>query len=187
MRPTPLAILTCAALAACADAEGTSSDTSDAGVEACIPREATDLIALDAWEVVTADADPLADHRPEEVVCPSPAELLETGVMEIDTEFCNYFSVSQPLLEDVRPCERLQAVFTHEPLTNDEPAEAHVALLIGGELVWEEALRIPQPSNVLSPEWEVTEAIPAGTPIVVHLHNHGVNNYRLLSVRRLAE
>jgi hypothetical protein len=58
----------------------------------------------------------------------------------------------------------------------------HAALALGGDVIWE--VEIPIPGEPQFHELDVTldRAYPEGTELVFHLHNHGINNYRLLPV-----
>ena len=67
--------------------------------------------------------------------------------------------------------------------TAPEAAEAHVAVLLGEQLVWETTLPIPTPSAVHDVEVPASAAASQGTPVVIHLHNHGSNAWNLGHLR----
>lgn len=70
----------------------------------------------------------------------------------------------------------------HFELSADEPAEAHAALLVDGMPFFEERIPIPQVGGLISRQVRAARAIPAGTPIYFHLHNHGANSWSLVEV-----
>ena len=70
----------------------------------------------------------------------------------------------------------------HSNLEADEPAEAHAALRIADELVWEDYIPIPTDSAMMTARIEHHPAFAQGAPVVFHLHNHGSNSWNLLEV-----
>ena len=145
------------------------------------------LIVHTAWQPTQAADDPLASHRPDEVRCPDWARPIEPPVQEIATDDCNYASLAQPSLRPLFAGERVAVEYWHLQLWAEEPAEAHVALHIGDWLVFEDQIAVPGSEAFYSRGAVVPHDIPAGTPVVFHLHNHGQNSWRLLSVERRAE
>ena len=149
----------------------------------CTPNtDLTSLVDNTLWRQLSAAEDPHADHRPERIDCPDEQLALEGTVLEIDTGKCDYVSVTQALLIDVQPCDTIQAVLTHEALFDVTPATAHVAISMGGQVVFEQEPPIPSPSGLLTPTWQLPQGASAGDPVVFHLHNHGVNTWNLLSL-----
>jgi hypothetical protein len=67
-------------------------------------------------------------------------------------------------------------------LNAPEPAEAHVAILIGDQVQWETMVAIPQPAQVLDLAWHTPIAIEVGDPVRFHLHNHGQNHWGLNAI-----
>ena len=60
-------------------------------------------------------------------------------------------------------------------------AEAHVAIQIG-DWLFEETVAIPGPEQSYNPSCMAPKDFLLGTPVVFHLHNHGVNSWRLLKI-----
>ncbi|MCB9565889.1 MAG: hypothetical protein H6710_01455 [Myxococcales bacterium] len=176
----PLAL----ALACAAGPQGTTEGASEAsGASSTGPAgEPAELVIADAWEQVDGASDPLADHRPDPVECGLAGIFVESGELEIDTNFCNYAMVVQPGLVPVPAGSTLTIKLRHYDLTAAAPASAHVALLIGGEIVWEKMIVIPGPAEVISVDVPAPTAQPAGVPVHFHLHNHGQNNWILTGV-----
>ncbi len=136
----------------------------------------------DAW-VVLEEGDPFEEHRPAEPDC-AFGWWVEDEVVEVDTGLCGYLAIEQALANDLWPGERISSVFAHDALVADGPASTHAALVLGGRMVWELELAIPQADGVHPIEFSVQDPLPAGTRAVFHLHNHGANNYRLFPLER---
>ncbi len=167
------------ALAACGGSDAPlRANASDAG-------SAASLIDNGQWEPVSAEADPLAQHRPSEVVCPQGAYLEEDGALEVQTGYCNYLAVAQPVLDALRAGDVLRIVLWHDRLVAD-PAEAHAALWLGDEVTWEREVAIPSDAAVYDEEIVVERDVPRGTRVGFHLHNHGYNAWSLVSIERHA-
>ena len=147
--------------------------------------EPLDLTDPHLWTQLSAEEDPFGDHRPVEVSCDEEDGLtVESGLLEIDTTFCNYASLVQPSLTTVDLGEVLEVLVYHGSLTSSEEAEAHVALMLGEQVVWEQQIGIPSGSGVYSVEVDAALSAPAGTSVVFHLHNHGANSWNLGHFRR---
>ncbi len=155
------------------DIEVTSTDTASAY---------TPLIDVDAWVEQSSADDSLADHRPDPVSCPSNSWYDENGALEVQTGYCNYLSVSQPLLTDLKKWDQIHLVLWHSQLRFSEPADAHVAISIGNTIVWEQTVAIPANAEIYDLNFPVMFDVSQGTEIEFHLHNHGFNTWSLLSL-----
>ena len=157
------------------------SEGTTAGMEVADPTEGemTPLILTMAWQPVPAAQDPLAGHRPAEVSCPLGGWLYEPQGLEINTARCNYAMFGQPARVAIVPGARVVASLYHFDLIADEPATAHVALLLGDHLVWEKEVAIPGKANAYTIDVTLPFAVEAGTPVYFHLHNHGQNTWTL--------
>lgn len=167
---------------ACAD----GSDDGEAGAESAGTTEDTEpfraeLVFPELW-IADPDADPFADHRPTEVRCEF-GFYSEFGVFEIDTGRCNYGVFSQPVAVDVPEGTTLELALVHDDLVSETPAVAHIALALPDVVVWEAEVEIPAAFGILDSSDVPLPAIPKGTPMTLHLHNHGFNAYRLVVVR----
>ncbi len=140
------------------------------------------LVSGEAWTAAGIEDDPLADERPATVDCPTATWGLEAGGLEIQTGACNYFFVTQPSLAAIAEGDAIDVVVFHQYLDAAEPAEGHVAILVGDAVVWEAFVAIPADANVLEARVVVERAWPAGTPVGIHLHNHGYNAWTVLDV-----
>jgi hypothetical protein len=164
-----------------------SAGSTGAGPTTGEPRERAPLVDHARWAVVDAADDPLADHRPAEVDCGSTGAFSEGRAYEIDTGLCNYLARSQPSLVEIRAGDRLFVAAFHDTLAATEAGQAHFALLVGGTVVWERFVDIPASPAIVEAtpfqdELLIDVDVPAGTPVDLHLHNHGYNTWTLLDV-----
>jgi hypothetical protein len=157
--------------------ESTGSDPTGTTASDPTGGERVALVTPMAWTQVAAADDPLADHRPAAVMCPLGAWVFEEQGLEVSTATCNYGMFTQPSLVDVAAGARLTASVYHFDLVAEEPATAHVALLIGEAVIWEEDIAIPGPANAFTIDLPAASAWPKGTPVYFHLHNHGQNTW----------
>lgn len=151
------------------------------------------LVALEAWERVDdASEDVFGAERPDGLVC-DPVLGIGTEffgadeVLELNTDYCNYATVRQPSLRSIAAGETVAVRFWHYELTHPAPAEAHLAIAIDGEARWEERIPTPAPAAFVDGEIAIDRALPAGTDIQVHVHNHGANSYDLLALEVVAD
>ena len=103
--------------------------------------------------------------------------MYEPQGLEVSTATCNYGMFSQPALVDIAAGARLTASVYHFDLVAEEPATAHVALLIDEQVVWEQDIAIPGKANAFMIDLPAPKAWPKGTPVYFHLHNHGQNTW----------
>lgn len=142
-------------------------------------REFTTLIDQDMWEVVPEAEDPLAEHRPAAFDCGPSAWFLEADMVEVDTTLCNYLALRQPTLAAIELGMPMHVGLYHFDLVAPEQAQAHVAILIEGEVVWEEFVEIPATARIYDIEFDAPLSAPAGAEMILHLHNHGQNQWAL--------
>lgn len=174
-----------AGIAACGEAGAESEDAADADSSSSAGdhgRELpVDLVWPELW-VPDPSADIAPTHAPDPVACDVGFDD-ELGLFEVDTGLCNYGVFSQPMDAEVFVGERVEIVFTHDDLTAPEPAAGHLAIAIGDRVVWEIEVAIPKPYDIVQGEWIADAPIAAGTKVVLHLHNHGYNNWRVISIK----
>ena len=153
----------------------TSSDAS--GVPLDLEGDAP-LIDLGAFGMTSASDDPFED-RPSDIACEFGFGL-EDGFFEFESDLCRYGAFSQPALAPIRVGDTVDFLLLHENLVSSEPgSQAHVAIAFGEDIVYEARIDIPAEANFLDEQWVSTLDVPAGTPVHFHLHNHGINTYRL--------
>jgi hypothetical protein len=146
------------------------------------PGPPVPLVTPEAWEPTAAADDPFADHRPQYVQCELGWDV-ETGLFEVDTALCLYGAFTQATLAPIHAGDQLELVLLHDALYfEDGEATAHVAVVLGSEIAWETQLPIPSEAGQLRSSWTATEDLQIGSPVHFHLHNHGINNYRLVAL-----
>ena len=141
-----------------------------------------DLTRVDAWQAVAASEDVFADHRPTDVECGGAGAFVEDGILEVDTGRCTYFAASQPLLVDLKTNQTLLLTIYHDDLFSEVRGAAHLALVIEDDVLWETEIPIPAASRLVTYRIPVTRPYEVGRHLYFHLHNHGVNHWRLVSL-----
>ena len=126
------------------------------------------------------------DHpwRDEADPC-EPAHIVEeydgVQVIEIDTTACRNQTLTQPLAQSLAAGASLTIVGFHFSLTSTAPATGHFAVALGGNVIVDEKVEIPSPAGGFERIIELDEAVPAGTSVYWHIHNHGANRWILVS------
>jgi mono/diheme cytochrome c family protein len=139
----------------------------------------TDVLA---WTSQKAGRDSLADHRPTSVECPENSYYAEGQALEVETGYCNYLSLVQPTLGELKSGDTVHLVLWHGDLAFDEPASAHVAVTIGDRLLWETEVAIPTRAQIYDVRIPVEFDALEGSEVQYHLHNHGYNSWTLLQL-----
>lgn len=181
MRAALVALVAC--LAGC-------TSTPDDGL-VCIPLAAGrihPLVDFARFTVAAPEDDPWAAYRPADVTCPTsargPEVFGELPTYTIDTTACPYTTVVQPTLEDSCRGDSLFIWIWRFALTGPEGATSHLGVQIGDEPIWEIAVPIPADSDLVVENIPLTRDHPVGTPIYLHVRNHGSNSYQLLGLAR---
>ncbi len=142
--------------------------------------------ALDpqGWVPVDPADDPLADQRPADPWCLG-GWWVEVPFVEVDTGRCDWFSVTQPL--PVRGTgRRLRGGLAWDDLVPPEgeaSAEGLAVVFVGDREVFRHTQPIPSPAGFVSIDVDLPRGSRRNTPVVLHLHNHGVNHWRWLPLR----
>ena len=167
------------------EAEGSSAGASVSGEITTGSGEGSDPVSLvtpEAWARSEGD-DPFVDEQPASVDCDAGWGE-EDGVFEVNTDACDYGVFVQGALASIEEGDVLELLLVHDALFADGPAEAHMAIAIGSQIVWSETRALPYAADVLRPSWVASAAQPVGAPVSFHVHNHGANSYRLVSLTR---
>lgn len=101
-------------------------------------------------------------------------------VLSVYTDSCNWVTLEQPLLRDIRAGDEVAIRTFHFALTAPSGGEARVSLAIGDQLAFERRFLIPQPSGPANSIWVAPKDMPAGTRVLFHVDNHGSNEYLLV-------
>ncbi|MEM7160232.1 MAG: hypothetical protein AAF799_45760 [Myxococcota bacterium] len=155
-----------------------SSGEGSSGTQAGPPIS---LTLAGSWELDPAESDPFPDERPDWVQCEVGWDE-EIGAFEVDTELCAYGAFVQRSQVPIFEGDELEIIVLHDALWAEEPAEAHLALVFGDQLVWETRLQIPSEPAQIRESWTATADVPPATDVHWHVHNHGTNNYRLIDL-----
>ncbi|MCA9651080.1 MAG: hypothetical protein H6712_34750 [Myxococcales bacterium] len=163
---------------------GACEDEPDPPPEDPIP---VDLIQYDRWtRVAEVERDVFGAERPADAVCDEEGLLIESfgpdPVFEIQTDLCNYATIEQPTLVELRSGDTVSLRLWYYDLTAPSPAEAHLALAIDGQVEWEQLVPVPAPATLLDEDLVIERELPAGVPLQFHVHNHGFNSYELISI-----
>lgn len=140
------------------------------------------LIDPNEWVFLSEAEDVFLDHRPSQIDCGGTGYFVEDGILEIDTGRCNYFAANQPLLHDLVPADTLVVTIYHDHLFSADGGFGHLALSITENILWQTEIPIPSESRLFTAYIPVTRFYESGLPIAFHLHNHGVNHWRLVSL-----
>lgn len=156
-------------------------------VAAGCARERGPLVDLAAFTFVDAPDDPFED-RPATVDCPPVAVFVEVEPLslEVDTGLCDYATLMAPLLLDLGPRDVLDLRVGHGVLSANEPAVAHAAVQIGDWRVFDLQEPIPNGDRLYSELRVPAARFPAGTPVWIHVHNHGPNAWNFYLPSSLA-
>lgn len=176
------------------DAGSEQSEEEDAGAPdaaaapvdaaADVRRERLPLVDHRAWAELPVGEDPWND-RPSDATC---AEGFGYEIFQdqdsyvVDTSLCRYRTAEQPTLTEIRAGEEVVSQLWYFELFGPPGAEAHVALRIGERDLLDEVIPIPATSALLRAKFIADDPIPAGTPVMLHVHNHGANQYYLLEL-----
>jgi hypothetical protein len=149
---------------------------------ACAAAENEDLALPEDWSLVDAAEDPVPD-RPDGTACPERALVVEAGYLELDTAACGWITAMAPARHGTTLGDPLQVFAFHTALVAEETAEAVFSLYAEDTLLWEQRMTIPASGGFFEDEVILPRDLDAGTPLYVHVHNHGANSYRLAHVR----
>jgi hypothetical protein len=149
-----------------------------AALGGCSPTEGP-LTDPALWSLVPS-GDMFPDHAAAYTGCSfadAGSFYEEGGQLEVETGSCGYMTLEQPSLRAVPNGSSVAWVVAHADLIFAESAEAHVAISIADEVLWDFPVRIPFPSEVFALEATATSRAPLGAPVRIHLHNHGQNTW----------
>lgn len=150
-----------------------------------------DLIDNAKWAEVVLDSDPFhTDGAAAPEVCPPEdikSELTPEGVLfEVNTTFCAWLTVTQPLLADVPAGAQVNLVVRHAEIIDGETDyQLAVAMGAGANTVWSETVALFDRADEFQYSFTADRAYQAGDPVFFHLENHGVNTWNFVSMTAL--
>jgi len=148
-------------------------------------RDPFALVEQDAWVRVTDPGeDAFADQRPADAVCDDAGYYFDplAQTLEIKTEICDYPTLGQPSLAALAPGDVVTVFAFHDFLTAEEPAQGYLGMAIDGQIEWQHTVPIPSDFGSIEGQFTIDRALPAGTPVQFHVHNHGPNTWELIAV-----
>jgi hypothetical protein len=99
---------------------------------------------------------------------------------------CNWLTLEQPSLRDIRAGDQVEIRMRHATLTAPVPnGSATMAFSVGDTLAFEHEVLIPSDSDFPSTVWTAPKDYPKGTQLLFHVDNHGSNEYMLIEVNLL--
>ena len=154
------------------------------------PREQASLIDQDLWTPVESELTHLFPPKTEDHSCEEEGYKSEflggSYVFSVLTTFCDYIIVRQETLVDIQEGDTVKIRFWHSQLTAPFDYVAVANIVIDEEEIWREEFPIPLlESGISKSEWIATSDIPSGTPIYLHVNNHGNNEYSLVEIMLL--
>ena len=134
---------------------------------------------VDLTSFVEDGDHPFADVEGDPIVpCGAGGVTVEAGALEVRTGFCDPADVVSVLPEDAPAGAVVEVTVSHDNLLADG-GQAHLAVVVGDELVFEHGIAMPAASGLIQKRVTMTTAHAAGERIVFHVHNHGANAYAL--------
>ena len=136
------------------------------------------LVQGDLWSIADPTIDPFIHHLlAERIACGRSAYGEEYSAVEVNTGKCDYITLTQHLPHQIKSGDRLHVIAWHNPLYIPQISEAHIALSLGSDMLWQKDIVLPSGAQ----HWDevITSPIYAdiGTPIFVHIRNHGNNTW----------
>ena len=150
-------------------------------------RETAALLNQDLWTPVENELTHLFPPKTEDHSCEEEGYKSEflggSYVFSVLTTFCDYIIVRQETLVDIQEGDTVKIRFWHSQLTAPFDYVAVANIVIDEEEIWREEFPIPLlESGISKSEWIATSDIPSGTPIYLHVNNHGNNEYSLIEI-----
>jgi hypothetical protein len=161
----------------------------EADVPPPVPR--TSLVDMFAWSIVASENDPWGSSAPADGICDEEAIKGETTPdgdwFDVNTSFCDYVTVVQPLTVDVAVNTELHIGIYHFVLESAEgPFQFGVAIGDPAEVVWETTYDPDGETGTIEESWNAARAYTKGEAIYYHLSNHGSNNWSLTELTKSA-
>ena len=153
------------------------------GLTACGRPDWRDLALAEDWSLVAPADDPWPGRPPEAAACPERTAYEESGSIEIDTNLCDWVTLTAPARWAVAADEPVQMLFFHSALAAEAPTEAVMAIAFGETEVWSLTSPVPSASAFFTPDLTSPVDVEVGDPLVLHVHNHGANTYQLGHLR----
>lgn len=169
------------------------ADAGDVHDRADLPDGAAEptvheLVDNSAWVETLPQNDPFrtAGNALDDVCPPEDysAELTPEGVLfEINTTFCAWLTVTQPILQAIPMGAEVTLVVRHaEIVTGDSAYTLAVAIGDDAESVWSETVDAIADANEFRFTFAAQRTYQAGEAVYFHLRNHGVNTWNFVAL-----
>jgi len=146
------------------------------------PTTRTRLVEHHRWVLLT-EGDPFAHEDEAALPCDPAGYREEPPSFAVETGLCDHATFMQPTLAPARAGDLLHARAWHLPLFSPQVgAVAHLEVRVGERTLLEYRTDIPAEETTMFEYVELEEAVPAGTPVWFHVHNHGNNEWGLLEI-----
>jgi hypothetical protein len=173
-------------VAACAASGGSLApdpDPDSGTADAAVLAAPVELVDLGDFTEMDEAADPFAPMVPGHLPCTPPAFVIEqdpagSSTLEVRTDVCNFLTLQQPAQVPIRRGDSLRLLLWHNTLETLESAQAYAAISIDGAVVWSVDVAIPSAAVSYTPTWRASKNVPEGSPVLLHIHNHGANAWR---------
>ncbi|MEN0061987.1 MAG: hypothetical protein AAGA48_07520 [Myxococcota bacterium] len=146
-------------------------------IGACAQGEPVRVLDAANWVIVTDRSDPWALEAPPDADCSQSSFFEEEGYFEVSMEGCSWGTWTQPIPDSLNRGAQLEVELFHQDLWAPLPATAVVELAIGPDVVVEWSAAIPTASG----RYDLFGRAPRNLegPAFLHVHNHGLNSYRV--------
>ncbi len=174
-------------LSACAGANGTDPGrgTETGGSEGGATSQRAALeppleIPAEGWGPAPAAEDPFVEFEPGRLRCSPYAFRLEASWLEVTTTDCNYATLVYRFPRAVVPGDVIRGEVAWATLASLEPAIGTLAFATAREgVLWTHEVSIPGQADIVSVEFTLGLAAPAGSALYFHVRNHGYNAWQL--------
>lgn len=109
--------------------------------------------------------------------------VVEDGAVELDTSICGWITVETTAAVAVEAGAEIDLFALHAALTAEAPAEAEFGVRVEDRVLWEVHRPIPSTDAYFAETFPSPVAIAEGDRLLLHVHNHGANTYRLGHLR----
>jgi hypothetical protein len=158
----------CAGVAACGGSPSTSAPPT--------PLE----IPAENWQPASVAEDPFVEFADGRVRCSPFAFRLEANWLEVTTTDCNYATLVYRFSRDVAAGDVITGEIAWATLASLESAIGTLAFAtVRDGVLWTHEVAIPGEADIVSVEFTLGEAAPAGGALYFHVRNHGYNAWQL--------
>jgi len=161
--------------------EGEPGLAGAGGDQAAVPLEPAPLeIPAVNWVPATAAEDPFAEFEPGRLRCSPFAFREEASWLEVTTTDCNYATLVYRFSREVVPGDVIRGEIAWATLASLEPAIGTLAFATAREgVLWQHEVPIPGQADIVTVEFQFSQAAPPGSALYFHVRNHGYNAWQL--------